>query len=67
VTIKMLACSVVQNHNTGSKTLRLLEMREMGTFWYQMWNNPCVEHNLSLFFFPPELFKTKVILELSFV
>lgn len=58
--------NILQNHNTGSKTLKPVEIWGMDTFWYQMWNNSCVQGNLSLFFFLPEQFKVTVSLELSF-
>lgn len=34
-------------------------------FLYQMWKSPCVEGNLSVSFFPSELIKIKVTIEMS--
>lgn len=65
MTIKKVTGSVLKIYNTGSKTLKLLEIREVSTFWYQMWKSPCAECNLCVSFFPSELFKIKVIIEMS--
>lgn len=57
--------SVLNIYNTESKTLKLLEIREVGTFWYQMQKSCCAEGNLCVSFFPPEPFKIKITIEIS--